>query len=67
MSPIVNRYHMAMIVQGRFHIFEMARELAKLGHDVTVFTNNPKLIARMFRLGNCKLVTNPLTGCCRIC
>ena len=62
MSPVVNRYRIAIVVQGRFHMFDLARELSKLGHDVTVFTPYPAFIARKFRLGNCKLVTNPLHG-----
>ena len=62
MSPTVNRYRIAIVVQGRFYMFDIARDLARLGHDVTVFTPYPAFIARKFRLGNCKLVTNPLHG-----
>jgi glycosyltransferase involved in cell wall biosynthesis len=31
----------AIVVQGRFHGFDLARELLARGHDVTVFTNYP--------------------------
>lgn len=59
MSSIVNRYRIAIVVQGRFHMFDLARELAKLGHDVTVFTNYPHLIAKKFALDSAHVVTNP--------
>ncbi len=38
----------AIIVPGRFHAFDLARELLKLGHDVTLFTNYPKFAAARF-------------------
>src|SRR5438105_1033316 len=37
-----------MVVHGRFHGFDLARELRKLGHDVTLFTNYPKYVAAQF-------------------
>ncbi|MGA2134370.1 MAG: glycosyltransferase family 4 protein [Bryobacteraceae bacterium] len=39
----------AIVVQGRFYAFDVARELAR-HHDVTVFTNYPKWAARRFGL-----------------
>lgn len=39
----------AIAVHGRFHVFDLARELARR-HDVTVFTNYPKWAARRFDL-----------------
>jgi glycosyltransferase involved in cell wall biosynthesis len=39
----------AIVVHGRFHVFDLARELTARGHHVTVFTNYPKWAAR--RLG----------------
>jgi glycosyltransferase involved in cell wall biosynthesis len=32
----------AIVVQGRFHAFDMARELIGLGHDVRLLTNYPR-------------------------
>lgn len=38
----------ALVVHGRFHGFDLARELLRLGHDVVLFTNYPAFIARRF-------------------
>jgi glycosyltransferase involved in cell wall biosynthesis len=38
----------ALVVHGRFHAFDLARELLARGHDVTVFTNYPGWAARRF-------------------
>lgn len=38
----------AMVVHGRFHAFDLARELIKQGHNVTLFTNYPKYIVEKF-------------------
>ncbi len=40
----------AIVVQGRFHAFELAKGLIDLGEDVTVFTNYPKSVATKFGL-----------------
>src|SRR5436190_9331773 len=40
----------AIVVHGRFHAFDLARELIARGHDVTVFTNYPKWAAARFGL-----------------
>jgi glycosyltransferase involved in cell wall biosynthesis len=39
----------AIVVQGRFHAFDLARELVRQGEDVTVYTSYPAWAAR--RLG----------------
>jgi glycosyltransferase involved in cell wall biosynthesis len=38
----------AIVVHGRFHAFDLARELHKQGHHVTLFTNYPAFIAARF-------------------
>lgn len=35
-------------MHGRFHAFDIARELLKLGHDVRLFTNLPSFFVRRF-------------------
>jgi glycosyltransferase involved in cell wall biosynthesis len=35
----------AIVVHGRFYAFDLARELEKMGQDVTLFTNYPKFYA----------------------
>ncbi len=40
----------AIVVQGRFHAFELARSLIEKGHAVTVFTNYPRFVAARFGL-----------------
>src|ERR1700722_12337470 len=41
-------FKIAVIVHGRFHAFDLARELIKLGHDVTLFTNYPAYVVERF-------------------
>ncbi len=41
-------FKIACIVHGRFHAFDLARELIRLGHDVTLFTNYPPFVAARF-------------------
>ncbi|MEO8481899.1 MAG: glycosyltransferase family 4 protein [Acidobacteriota bacterium] len=41
----------ALVVQGRFHAFDLARELSRRGHDVTIFTNYPAWAVRRFDVG----------------
>ena len=38
----------AIVVHGRFHAFDLARESIELGHEVTLLTNYPKFIAAKF-------------------
>ena len=44
----MNLRRIAIVVQGRFHMFDLARELARLGHSVTLFTNYPASVVRRF-------------------
>lgn len=38
----------AIVVQGRFHAFAVAKELLKSGHDVHLFTTYPKFLVKKF-------------------
>ncbi|WP_242046550.1 hypothetical protein [Cylindrospermum sp. FACHB-282] len=38
----------AVVVHGRFHAFDLARELIEQGNEVTLFTNYPKKIVEKF-------------------
>ena len=38
----------AIVVQGRFHAFDLGRALGRRGHDVTIFTNYPRWAVRRF-------------------
>jgi glycosyltransferase involved in cell wall biosynthesis len=38
----------AIVVHGRFHAFDLVRELIKQGNEVTLFTNYPKYIVGKF-------------------
>lgn len=38
----------AIVVQGRFHAFDLARELIARGNDITLLTNYPKWVAKRF-------------------
>ncbi|KYC36867.1 glycosyltransferase [Scytonema hofmannii PCC 7110] len=38
----------AIVVHGRFHSFDLARELINQGHDLTLFTNYPKKVVEKF-------------------
>src|SRR5580698_4180565 len=40
----------AIVVQGRFHAFDLARALIARGHAVTVFTNYPRWAVKRFGL-----------------
>jgi glycosyltransferase involved in cell wall biosynthesis len=44
----------AIVVHGRFHAFDLAREMIRLGQDVCVVTNYPKRVAARFGIApNC--------------
>jgi glycosyltransferase involved in cell wall biosynthesis len=47
---VKKRLKIAIVVQGRFHAFDLARALIARGHDVTVFTNYPGWAAARFGL-----------------
>src|SRR5664279_4841224 len=40
----------AIVVQGRFHAFDLALSLLQRGHDVHIFTNYPVWAAKRFGL-----------------
>jgi glycosyltransferase involved in cell wall biosynthesis len=42
------RLKICIAVHGRFHAFDLARELIRCGHDVTLFTNYPAFAAARF-------------------
>jgi glycosyltransferase involved in cell wall biosynthesis len=52
----------AIVVQGRFHAFDLAKALLARGHDVTVFTNYPKWAIKRFNLDVNRVRTFPLHG-----
>jgi glycosyltransferase involved in cell wall biosynthesis len=45
----------AIIVQGRFHAFDLARALSERGHQVTLLTNYPLWAARRFGIGDAEV------------
>lgn len=51
-----------MIVHGRFHIFDLAREMLRLGHDVTVFTNYSRASAERFGIPGRRIRSCPVHG-----
>jgi glycosyltransferase involved in cell wall biosynthesis len=42
----------AIVVQGRFHAFDLARALLARGHDVMLFTNYPKWAVKRFGIAS---------------
>ena len=60
--PPGSRPTIAIVVQGRFHAFALAREMIKLGADVIVLTNYPKFYAKKFGLPGDRLHCMPLLG-----
>jgi len=46
---------LAIVVHGRFHAFELARELIRQGAEVTLFTNYPKRVAQKFGVPHCRV------------
>jgi glycosyltransferase involved in cell wall biosynthesis len=45
---VMRKLKIAIVVQGRFHAFDLAGALLDRGHDVTIFTNYPKWAVRRF-------------------
>ena len=45
----------AIVVQGRFFAFDMARALSERGHQVSLFTNYPVWAAKRFGVGNAEV------------
>src|SRR5438045_2151615 len=52
----------AIIVHGRFHAFDLVRELIKQGHRVLLLTNYPKRICARFGISPNCVRTNLLHG-----
>lgn len=52
----------AIVVQGRFHAFDLARALRSRGHDVVVLTNYPVWATRRFGLPRASVRSFPLHG-----
>ena len=40
--------NITIIVKGRFHLFDLTRELEKLDHNIVLITTLPKFVARKF-------------------
>src|SRR5687768_13064707 len=38
----------ALVVQGRFHAFDLGKALLRRGHEVTLLTNYPKWVVKRF-------------------
>lgn len=45
---MTRQLRIAIVVHGRFHAFDLARELLKRGHSVHVFTNYPAWVVERF-------------------
>jgi len=54
--------NLAFVVHGRFHMFDLAREIAAKGHNVSVFTNYPAFIAKRFGVPANRVYTNWFHG-----
>jgi glycosyltransferase involved in cell wall biosynthesis len=52
----------ALVVQGRFHAFDLARALSQRGHDVTIFTTYPAWAVRRFDIGRARVRSCWTTG-----
>lgn len=52
----------AMVVHGRFHAFDLSRELLRRGHHIRVFTNYPAFIASRFGVPPSSVVSFPVHG-----
>ncbi len=50
MANLTKRLKIAIVVHGRFHAFELAREMLQRGHEVKVFTNFPGWATQRFGL-----------------
>ena len=50
MNQPPRKLRIAIAVHGRYHVFDAARALLELGHDVEVFTNLPAFVAKPFNI-----------------
>lgn len=55
-------WRIAAVAHGRFHMFDLARELIRMGHDVTLFTNYPRFACERFGIPPGRVVTHLLHG-----
>jgi len=44
----MKKLNIAFLVHGRFHMFDLAREIASLGHNIKLFTNYPAVVVKRF-------------------
>jgi glycosyltransferase involved in cell wall biosynthesis len=58
----IRRLRIAFVVHGRFHAFDLARELISSGEDVYVLTNYPKSGAARFGIPEERVISNLLHG-----
>ena len=49
----------AIVVHGRFHAFDLARELIRQGTEVTLLTNYPKWMTRRYGVPSSRVVSCP--------
>jgi glycosyltransferase involved in cell wall biosynthesis len=52
----------AIVVQGRFHAFDLGNALVRRAHDVTLFTNYPRWAARRFGADPARVRSFPWHG-----
>ena len=52
----------AIVVHGRFHAFDLARELSRRGHDVSLFTNYPGWAVKRFDVARSRVYSFGLHG-----
>lgn len=52
----------AIVVQGRFHAFDLAKALRARGHDITILTNYPQFICKRFGVSNVSVKSFLLHG-----
>ena len=48
---------LAMVVHGRFHAFDLSRELIRQGVDLILLTNYPKYVAQRFGIPREKVIS----------
>ena len=57
MNQPPRKLRIAIAVHGRYHVFDAARALLELGHDVEVFTNLPAFVAKPFNIPSQRIHT----------
>src|SRR5262245_23005342 len=56
------KLRIAVVVHGRFYAFDLARELLKHGHEVTVLTNYPPYVVERFGVSAAYVIANVAHG-----